>query len=287
MEKKLLAAAAILIVIAGILYFLFLPNQTDDWYVEYEGDEYLKGEIIPEDVPIYDEPDPDDIIEYGTTLTIDECLGIDDLAGDNFVSRDYCLFMVGSGKNSPDACEEISNQEEKDMCYTEIAYNLGDATYCENVVSSRSECVVDVALRKNDSALCGQASFEYDNCIKAIESDNNSFCKNCGRFMGFCFDAVDNDKPEECDKVYDWSEFCYIEIALETDNSSLCPMTEDSDYCYYEIARQTADHSLCEKLSQFRDQCVAWIAFDTGNIALCEQAGDEKDLCIEDILYEE
>ena len=83
----------------------------------------------------------------------------------------------------------------------------------------------------------------------------------------------------ECeDKEKEWEiKKCYSDIAIISNDSSLCPKSERySEYCYFQIAIKLGEPSLCKDTDTFMFECYKRIAIKTGDISLCEKVGKRK-----------
>jgi len=306
MNAKWLAVPALLVLTLAVIILINQPkvNPVDDVsHVDVGGDEYLGEDYItPEEEGIGDfELNPNIPSDYLYPTSISDC----DSASD--FERDWCLEQYAIVSADPRGCELTSDRATQDDCYTQVAVLREDASLCENVKVGYSECYTDVAIETGNSSLCEKGSYEVQQCITAANAGDYNLCPE-GFDRRICNDAVTERNPSLCteelvvegecydglqerfvpcevtERIRDYTEVCYLEIALNTNQASLCNQAgEASDHCFFKIATTLNNASICENLTETRDNCVAWVAFNTNNPDLCYQAGSEAESCLADL----
>ncbi len=147
------------------------------------------------------------------------------------------LFMIGCSPNqlekykeeiqkNPSFCNTFNNPQEKDACYTFAAYLRIDSDLCNKVISEKS---------KNE-------------CFEAVASKSTT--------------------PEECEKLSTQSskERCYINVAKENKNISYCDKVVNAKLsCIDEVAVATNNESLC-----IYPGCIISVAIGKEDPAICK-----------------
>ena len=308
MNNAWLAIPVILILALVGLLFLSQPkvNPAEDVeYVDVDGDEYLDLDYISEDeIGIGDVEDEGVPTNFVLGASIEECSQLTDF------EKDLCMLRYVETSGDKDTCERIVDGAIRDDCFARIASLKQDATACDKVTFGKSECYVDVAIQTSDAGLCEKGNAERDQCYQAALSGNYDACPE-GESKKICNDAISEGNPELCltgrtiestcwstideafipcevtEEIRTYSEFCYYNVAVETNAVSLCNKAGGlMDTCFFKVARNLKNPNICENLSETRDNCIAWIAFDTNDRQLCFQAGSEAQSCIEDLEYE-
>jgi len=115
------------------------------------------------------------------------CLKIKDGPQQNF--RSQCLDVVEAATRSSSTCAMLSGAD-RDECYSNVAFEVGDVSLCQNVVSTtppampntRWSCIRNVAIVKNDFSLCPgiPAGAERDECYYQVGwlDANSAACGN-------------------------------------------------------------------------------------------------------------
>lgn len=81
-----------------------------------------------------------------------------------------------------------------------------------------------------------------------------------------------------CPLTSGWRYECYLDLAIEKKDLSLCDKSLSQNYCYREVAKLKKESILCEKISDSfnRDSCYLGVAEARKEVDLCEKISDLK-----------
>lgn len=157
-------------------------------------------------------------------------------------SQDSCKSLAAStiGKSGKlNDCQNISEQDYKEICYIEAAGANEDTKICDDNIKNsynRKECYRRVAKALGDSSLCDQA--------EKISMANMTLAGG----GGFSYSSL---------------EWCYIETAITSDNIDICQKLPFKKLnCINEVAKGRKDEKLCAKIG----------TGNTSDVAACELA---------------
>ena len=275
-----LVLIGILITVFLLAFFLNQPkiNEADTEFFAVGDDEYLDLDYIS--------PEEEGIGEFGTTNSPSEYFVAEQVEEcEAFENQDKndCYALYSIFNDNEDGCGFIDDSTQKDDCYSQIAFVKKDASLCENIITGAPECYASIAIETNDASLCEKAGLEKRQCFVAAQTGNIDDCDN-GLQSRFCKDAAVAKDPSICNEINDLGEFCYQNVAINTNTSSLCNKAGiGKDHCFFKIATTINNAAICENLTDTRDNCVAWVAFNTGNTDLCFEAGTETQSCLQDL----
>ncbi len=286
MEKNWLllpiVAAVLLVAVFAAAFFLNQEpiSNVDADYTDVGNDEYLDFEYISEDeVGIGDKLDSDSPENYFVPKNIGECTGMGD------VNRDNCLALYSIFYDDETACGQINDVTLRNDCFAQVASSKDDPSICENIANGKSECYSSVGIEKNDVASCEKAGSERQQCFTAAASGNMANCPE-GYYRNICNDAALASDPSICENIPDEGEFCFLQVALNTNSASLCNKSGDNtNHCFFQVALALSNHKICDSISQvdIRDNCVAWVALNTNNKDICYEAGSQIQSCLQDL----
>jgi len=275
-----LALIGVLILVFLLAFFLNQPkiNEADTELFAVGDDDYLDLDYIS--------PEEEGIGEFGTTNSpsdyfvpnkVEECEAFENQ------DKNDCYSLYSLFNDDESGCGLIDDTTQKDDCFTQIAYVTKDASLCESVLYGKSECYASIGIETNDAASCEKAGEEKRQCFVAAQTGNINDCEE-GLQSRFCKDASVAKDPSICNEMNDLGEFCYQNVAINTNTSSLCNKAGiGKDHCFFKIATTINNAVICENLTDTRDNCVAWVAFNTGNRDLCFEAGAEVQSCLQDL----
>lgn len=208
---------------------------------------------------------------------------------------------IAIANGNPEAC----GWRNPDPCIYNIAYNQGNAQYCElmkggieseTVRSRRQMCYSDMAKLTNDSSFCSKAhKSDMDECYISISKNtlNESLCglitSKERRDACLAIFVAERGNLQECDSLdISLSISCRMQIAFSKKDPSICEklytldykpqyqyqeeqMAASKDTCYRSIAKSAGDESICLKIKEGlqREWCYADVAATTGNADLC------------------
>ena len=94
--------------------------------------------------------------------------------------------------------------------------------------------------------------------------------------------AVSSGNSNYCDSIEDdgFKKGCYKDVAVKTNNPSLCLNTNDKDQCYLSVVKEFI---VCDNIinSETKDQCIWKVGGITKDISACEKVtAKNKDYCI-------
>ena len=119
-----------------------------------------------------------------------------------------------------------------------------------------------IALIKNDAGYCDDIKVLYRkiHCIAFIEN-----------------------KPELCENLIRWRDWCYQDYAMNKQDKELCEKIKNEDKKKSCLGVTTSNVELCKDINE-RDKfpCIVNLAEFTGNKALCELLVD-KEACYKDL----
>lgn len=217
-------------------------------------------------------------------------LKFDSLSGDSVGS----ISAVAVRFLDPDLCELIGDYEMSGhgrfYCFTEVAYALKDPSICDRDLGystffhpqckERVESVLRNTTTTTTTTECDgiEGSYQKNECyIKlAKEQKNLELCKKLEAPP-----APSGTTGTSMFRHYqDQQASCYCEVAVATQNTSLCPLCAGSEVseariinCYTDIAVAKQDASICEKIQdlEYRNLCYHTIVNVTENSKICEK----------------
>jgi len=82
-----------------------------------------------------------------------------------------CVKEIALSTNNPEICEKEPWEEERDKCYQEFAKRTKNVDFCKKIKNSywRADCIIDVAVSKNDSSLCNLIDPQFDEREECFE----------------------------------------------------------------------------------------------------------------------
>lgn len=128
--------------------------------------------------------------------TLSTCEQIKDLR-----IRDMCYAeLIDEGLKESQLCQRITNQSQKDLCFSDLAHELKDDNLClamqnENL---KSECLHDIAVMTDNTSICDKITQQY------------------------------------------YRDWCYLDLATILKDSNLCEKIKDKsarDSCYQEVVK--------------------------------------------------
>jgi len=233
-------------------------------------------------------------------------LNLCDKAGSYY--RHLCYMNIAAEKKDFSICnkdnellgfegdyENVGHQ--KIECYSGVYRKIfedgGDVvTICGNLNEKEelgSECYLQAAFAKNDSAYCKKATWSSDECYKQLaETKKNilicdSISSEANKYL--CYVSVNpaSQDPSVCDRLgyYDYKKAsCIRDIAVAKMDTNICDAIvgyQKTD-CYKDVAEAKLDYSICGKIddsfSAGADSklfCYLSLAEKTKNMYICRQ----------------
>ena len=196
-------------------------------------------------------------------------------------------------------CEILTNQNEKDVCYTNVAYSYKEYKVCDNILMqvNNEQCKVNIAVEKQDLAVCPnlQLNWQRDYCYSEIAQRllDASLCEKVelqGKDTCYNNIALRKEDIAICDKIQSESSrgLCYSDIAIKKLDVSICDRaTANKDYCYNVIAKDTKDVSVCNKIKNQDDiyGCYSNVARAKQDTSICQSIPEQyfKDNCLKEV----
>ena len=183
----------------------------------------------------------------------------------------YICYSNVAENNDDSICSKIINESYRDYCYR-VRINRGysnDSSICSRIVDqeARAFCYDKIARRTKDPELCEKARLVYDQCYK----ENLTWCKHYGNWPDWCYldIAIDENEPSLCDKIEGSDNGIYCRAITKADYL-LCANINGEDLeilCYRKVAEIKKDESICEKITDSweRDHCYNGVALSFVN----------------------
>jgi len=149
------------------------------------------------------------------------------------------LAMDQSLRGNPSLCVFAEYPE---GCVLGSAITSEDETKCDLIEGeAKTDCIYWVAMTKGDIKLCEQfapGEDYYDACYWGL--------------------AGILEKPELCQKVSGGEEECLQSYYFETGECEKLNDADKKDFCYKNLARETEDKSYCEEITDewIKDSCI-------------------------------
>lgn len=194
-------------------------------------------------------------------------------------SEDSCYLKMAKDEKDASICDRNWRYSSKRECLMDVALETGDISVCRNKpMPSKDNCISDIIIRKqsfdpsaSDFEICKTLRSGKDACILsvAMATENTDLCQEISNYDSgpasrnqyrrddcyYTF-AIYSEKYKDdfslCSKIEEWDylkDRCFDEIAIETNNYSLCAniQSEDkSNSCYREIAAEKKDTKICD-----------------------------------------
>lgn len=162
-------------------------------------------------------------------------------------------------------CGNISDIQEREQCYIELAVDKKDITICDKFLSGSPKmtgCYFQTIVKNKDLQVnvCSIAQDKND-CYATFANINNdiSLCDNLSDALlkDRCYQVmlIDNKDYNACNKV-------------NVQNKNLIPI------CYAYVAINNDDLKICDRDSNLRDACYAVVAFTKKDLKICENIED-------------
>lgn len=221
----------------------------------------------------------------------------DNLIGNSY-KDDYYLEIAKQTKDIS-MCEKISDDVSKKItCYYDLALSKNDSSICQKIDYNYLEkwCLNDSA---KDFQICLRIEYgtlvwdeaELNNrkntCIGVV-TGNVEYCEKINeedvKYSCYSNTVARKNDLSMCDKIesnksFNNRDLCYMLIAIEREDSSLCDELGGSfrEQCYTQTVTQNLDFFLCEKLAETeQSQCYLNSIFFSPNYFDIDQ--DEKGL---------
>ena len=181
-----------------------------------------------------------------------------------------CGCIDGPAKQSSIDCESLTQQDEKDMCYHDLAYERGDVSLCGKIyhAGKKDDCFLMVATVTNKSSFCERISdSDFRNwCIGSIAISLNDvmICDEIvdSNWMKWCHATIKGD-ASICKEIndYRWYDTCHSWVAVATNESSICEKDIQNqslrDECLHEVNKNLKDPGICDKITNqvLKDSC--------------------------------
>jgi hypothetical protein len=142
-----------------------------------------------------------------------ECDNISDIE-----EKDICyLELATSGEK---VCEKITNNVFKTACEQKI-WSLRDCTYEMLIDKDPETCLLNKAIETKDTRYCTMQE-EHTDCLLMLANSTNdpSLCQ--GDSFCLALFAIEKKNPEVCETIFFSHEECYDTYAAETGDTSIC-----------------------------------------------------------------
>lgn len=207
---------------------------------------------------------------------------------DNDYERGQCYSNALSGSDivNPQWCEILSDKSQKAGCYSMIAINTRERSFCEKA---------DEILASN---IPGQGCHIFDLTSKDISICEEKEDTNIGlNSKGNCYFefAMVTTKASLCNKIpsdyQSVKDYCLGNVATRQRDVSICKEIsgeQDRNKCYFILGVMNDDSSSCNKILNTesykdnfywsnKDRCIFLIAMAKGDYSLCGDLSEECD----------
>lgn len=225
--------------------------------------------------------------------------------------RDWCYSRLAEKEGSSDACESISDREEKEECYYKVAVSTGEILLCDQISSGSQECKLAAAIRSEEPAKCAEFADDAwveidfnsygfqqemqipkDQCLKKIAEAtlDESLCEgiNDAQNRYFCLKNI-FDRKEDIQNSLDSN---ISRDAQEKQDSMICLEVADTKKrisCIRGIALELLDYEQCRLMedSEQVDICIRNIAISAKDQGICEEISGsrERSICYRDMAF--
>lgn len=203
--------------------------------------------------------------------------------------RDVCFYELAIERDNATLCKKVRSTSSYGdyttaKCGAEIALSKDDPTVCEDLgLVSKYDCYSELATQTSDPSYCERitSGSKKDDCLGDYLYANSYYITNwslCDKFS-----AASSDKS-----------YCYNLAATRTKNTQYCDKIEDSSYgygtyskpsCYAGVAKQSKNPSLCSQFSTTTEKDECYYAYATTypkDLSVCNSITDElkKDDCV-------
>lgn len=209
--------------------------------------------------------------------------------------RASCLTNLAVDSHNVLVCEEIKDKKFKNFCYETISWVIKDSYICDQIqdeLSIKASCYSRVAIRNADFSLCEKIVIPYlkYRCYTRVaEAKKDSLIcdkHSIQQYKDFCYGYVNHDVKICYSMKEDYfhnETMCYAEMARISQNVSICEMIEDQGWkiaCYIGVALEKKDASICPLIPvsemEMRDICYKHIAIETKNTSICKKIENQK-----------
>ena len=212
------------------------------------------------------------------------------------------------GTASLETCDDIANEEDKNMCKLNILRTRNVLKDCEKMEDNdyREMCIAVIGADRGDASICLKVKDDYTKgvCLTkaAMVNDNRELCSKIDddKSRSLCngyFITQGSATEEMCanEKELWLKETCHMSLAIINKDTEKCsdPKIVSYDnqfYCFLGMAIRHEDAGICgliditreefeddrENKEAIRDSCYSQIAMSTKNPELCEKIDDEK-----------
>jgi hypothetical protein len=176
--------------------------------------------------------------------------------------NDKCASFVGGIKDDcylqEKKCSKITSDSVRSVCVSELAILKNDPAICDLITKSsiKGNCLFTFAEKTNNLEICTSIEDKYwrDNChfTYAITNNQDVFC------------AAINDAQQQ--------DSCFLELALSQGKVSLCEMTLDTETCIFKVVQEVKDIKMCDLLPK-------GIPSNTCRLKLASRILEDESLC--------
>jgi len=136
--------------------------------------------------------------------------------GSPYANSCYAHFAYLQG--SPFLCRNAAPEVERDNCYMNYSISTGNYSVCTKVINSllRSQCYFEVAFDNGDLRACNALGTARTNCYNLVITGSVPI-----KSIESCHEVID---------VQPWQYRCYMRLASEQNNRSICDFITDEKY---------------------------------------------------------
>lgn len=137
------------------------------------------------------------------------------------INSSYCIVQIAENLKDFDTCNEVQDQEMRDVCHDDFASINLNFTMCKSIESASKS----------------------DDCYAKISSKSGQVTP--------CFEITDAEKKDTC----------IARRAIQLNNSDYCKAVVNlttQEICYYYVADRTANPDICKNIifKALRDDCL-------------------------------
>lgn len=158
------------------------------------------------------------------------------------------VYVTHQAKQGTDLMIEIPS---KHGCFNSIAMSKKDFSICNKILppnlKTRAECFSSMANKVSDERICDFIQIKEDKywCYtrEAVKKKDFEICQNI---------------PESKESYTPNRDRCYVDVAKESQNFSICDKVATKDFKTYCVALSESSKSICEQIEnrQYKDQCL-------------------------------
>jgi hypothetical protein len=199
--------------------------------------------------------------------------------------RDCNEINEGIISGNPDYCYTVTDTNQ-DRCFFEVGKVLNDSSVCNNIISTQIPCYDCPTLKDECFDFFGKNELKEEYCNQI---NNNNTKNNC-----YIYIAIEKQNVSLCEFVlekYKGIRECENQVAVATQELNICNQLTyilERELCYKQLGIATMNLSVCNLIvdtDQYKKECYYGVAKNNQDTNICYQYSKFLDIeyCLTEI----